>query len=140
MSFSDDEPIKGTGLITIPKNVYLNISKHVLSFSGQKNPNKQEWREVMGLLVGRTVAGSVNVSQSVPFSEGGHDDVQFDYSDYVKMASLEPEYNIRDPPEFFVGWYHSHFIGHTYSGIDIHNHLGWQNNLNPHAFGLVFDP
>lgn len=135
----DNDKVEGFSLVILPKHAYLTIAKHVLSHANPTIP-KDEWCEAMGLLAGRIIAGNVEVSEAVPFTEGGHDDVAFDYSDYVRMASLESEYNVRDPPEFFVGWYHSHFIGHTFSGIDIHNHLGWQNNLNPYAFGLVFDP
>ncbi|MBD3351530.1 MAG: hypothetical protein GF364_08590 [Candidatus Lokiarchaeota archaeon] len=132
--------VEGTGLVTIPKQVYLDYAKHVLTYAGSKIPDDAKWREVMGLLVGRNVVGNVDITEYVPFAVGKHDDVAFDYAEYVKMAALEPKYNTRDPPEFFVGWAHSHFIGHKYSGIDIHNHLGWQNHLNPYAIGLVFDP
>ncbi|MHA1337765.1 MAG: hypothetical protein ACTSPW_18805, partial [Promethearchaeota archaeon] len=58
----------------------------------------------------------------------------------VEAADWESNLLLKDPPEFMVGWFHSHFIGHTFSGIDIINHLGWQNANNPHAIGLVFDP
>ncbi|MHA1339907.1 MAG: hypothetical protein ACTSRZ_07070 [Promethearchaeota archaeon] len=138
--FENEEIVEGTGLITISKKAYLDYAKHVLTYAGPKIPNSADWRETMGLLVGRIIVGNVDISEYVPFQVGGHDDVAFTYNDYVKMASLEPEFNARDPPEFFVGWAHSHFIGHTYSGIDIINHLGWQTNLNPYAIGLVFDP
>ena len=138
--FYNSDTVQGSSLIIISKNAYLTIVKHVFTCSGPKFPDKTQWKEVMGLLVGRNVVGNTEISESVPFSEGSHDDVQFEFTDYVRMASLEPEYNVREPPEFFVGWYHSHFIGHTYSGVDIHNHLGWQTNLNPYAFGIVFDP
>lgn len=138
-SYQSDH-LPGTGLITISRKAYLSYARHVLSFAGPKFVDLTAWREVMGLLVGRNVVGNVDISEYIPFSEGGHDDVALDASHYVRIASLEPEYNARNPPEFFVGWAHSHFIGHTFSGIDIYNHLGWQNNLNKYAIGLVFDP
>ncbi|MHA1821427.1 MAG: hypothetical protein ACTSU2_04725 [Promethearchaeota archaeon] len=140
MAFGSEERIQGYGLIIISKQAYLTIAKHVLSHAGPKIPDKNEWREVMGLLVGRIIVGNCEISEAVPFAEGGHDDVKFGYEEYVKVAALEEQYYLRDPPEFFAGWYHSHFIGHTFSGVDILNHLGWQTDNNPYAFGLVFDP
>jgi len=135
-----EEATEGTGLVTISKKAYIDYARHVLTYASPKIPNPKDWKETMGLLVGRIVVGNIDVSEYIPFQVGTNYDVQFTYEDYVKMAALEPEFNTRNPPEFFVGWAHSHFIGHTYSGIDILNHLGWQNNLNPYAIGFVFDP
>jgi hypothetical protein len=132
--------VNGTGLITISKKAYLAYAKHVLTFAGPKFSDFSKWKETMGLLVGRNVVGNVDISEYIPFAEGGHDDVVFDATHYVRIASMEPEFNDRIPPEFFVGWAHSHFIGHTFSGIDIYNHLGWQTNQNKYGIGLVFDP
>jgi hypothetical protein len=136
----DSDSVQGFSLIIISKKAYLACAKHALSFAGPRIRPSSNWREVMGLLVGRIVAGNCQISEAVSLVEGQHDDVQFSYEHYVKVATMEEDYFIREPPEFFAGWYHSHFIGHTFSGIDVLNHLGWQTDNNPHAFGLVFDP
>ena len=129
----------GPQLITLHQDAYLRIAAHVLKHA-PLTQKKETWKEVYGMCVGRVVVGNCIVTDCVPLAVGVHEEVQLTAMDYVKAADLETQYALRDPPEFFVGWYHSHFIGHTFSGVDMENHLGWQTNLNPHAFGLVFDP
>jgi proteasome lid subunit RPN8/RPN11 len=65
--------------------------------------------------------------------------VSYDNPDYVDAALIEEEAYTRDPPQFIVGWFHSHpGIKVMFSSDDIRNQLGFQTN-NPLAFGLVFN-
>ncbi|MHA1898275.1 MAG: hypothetical protein ACTSU2_12850, partial [Promethearchaeota archaeon] len=65
--------------------------------------------------------------------------VSYDDPDYVDASLIEEEAYTRDPPEFIVGWYHSHpGIKIMFSQDDVKNQLGYQIN-NPLAVGLVFN-
>jgi len=102
--------------------------------------DKEVFKEVYGFLGGRVVVGNCKLNACQVAHVGGNTEVKLEPKHYIEAADWESQLYIKEPPEFMVGWWHSHFIGHTFSGIDIINHLGWQNENNPHAIGLVFDP
>ncbi|HMF32695.1 MAG TPA: hypothetical protein VKK79_14825 [Candidatus Lokiarchaeia archaeon] len=133
-----DEAPESYGLIILSQPAYLTIAKHALTHAGPRiAPDK--WREVYGLLAGRLTVGNCIVTEAIPFTEGDRESVRFSAGDYAKAAMMTENLADRNPPEFLAGWYHSHFIGHEFSGVDVENHLGWQVP-NKYAFGLVFDP
>ncbi len=127
------------GLVILSQPAYLTIAKHALTHAGPRIPEAR-WREVYGLLSGRISVGNCIITEAIPFTEGDRDSVRFSAANYGAVDALTVRLAAKTPPEFIAGWYHSHFIGHEFSGIDIENHLGWQTPLNPYAFGLVFDP
>ncbi|MHA1294658.1 MAG: hypothetical protein ACTSQJ_18635 [Promethearchaeota archaeon] len=128
------------GFVAIKEDVYLSIAKTVLTYANPYKMKKEEFREVYGFLGGRIVVGNCKINEVQVAHIGDNMEVQLEPKHYIAAADWESQLYIKDPPEFMVGWWHSHFIGHTFSGIDIINHLGWQNENNPHAIGLVFDP
>ncbi len=126
------------GLVILSQPAYVTIAKHVLTYAGPRIP-PAKWREVYGLLAGRISVGNVIVTEAIPYTVGDKDSVQFGAADYAKTEAINDRLAIKNPPEFLAGWYHSHFIGHEFSGVDIENQLVLQGP-NPHYFGLVFDP
>lgn len=127
------------GLVSVKRSVYLKIAQDVLKFADLSEP-KENWREVYGVLGGRIHIGNCHVEEAKTMNVGSHTDVQFSQQDYINAAKFEDELREKDERYHLVGWFHSHFIGHTFSGIDVINHLGWQNTNSPYAIGLVFDP
>ena len=128
------------GFVAIKESVYLTIAEAVLTYANPFKMKEDDFREVYGFLGGRVVVGNCKVNDVQVAHVGENTEVQLEMKHYIKAADWESQLYIKDPPEFMVGWFHSHFIGHTFSGVDILNHLGWQNENNPHAIGLVFDP
>ena len=118
---------------------------HVLRY-GNKARDPRDYREVMGILIGRLEGEAdhrgirnVIIEEAVPISHGGSIEVSFAPEDYVTFSMVDVEYAERDPPLFSCGWYHSHpGLGIFFSGTDINNQLGWQTP-NPSAIGIVFD-
>jgi proteasome lid subunit RPN8/RPN11 len=129
--------------VVIKWTAYLDMMKHVLRFGSNGIP-KKNWRECMGMLIGR-VTGKANekgiqqviIEQAVPVSHGGSIEVTFQPQDYGAFTEYEQPFLERGL--FTVGWYHSH-PGLTcfFSSTDIINQLGFQN-LNPSAIGIVWD-
>lgn len=128
------------GFVAIKEDVYLTIAEAVLTNANPWKMEKSDFKETIGFLGGRVVVGNCKINECHVSHVGTDSEVQLEPRHYVEAADWESQLYIKDPPEFMVGWWHSHFIGHEYSGIDIINHLGWQNENNPHAIGLVFDP
>lgn len=128
------------GFVSIKEEVYLKIAEAVLTYANPNKMAKEQFREVFGFLGGRVVVGNCKVTECQVAHVGENEEVQLEPKHYVEAVEFENQLLIKKPPEFMVGWWHSHFIGHEYSGIDLINHLGWQNAQNPYAIGLVFDP
>ncbi|MGV9204837.1 MAG: hypothetical protein ACOC44_12565 [Promethearchaeia archaeon] len=132
--------MEGYGFITIKEEIYLQIADAILKHANPWSMKKEDFREVYGFLGGRVVVGNCKVNEVKISHVGEHSEVKLQPKHYVEAADWESHLYMKEPPEFMIGWFHSHFIGHTFSGVDILNHLGWQGEQNPHAIGLVFDP
>ena len=128
------------GFVAIKEDVYLKIAEAVLTYANPFKMMPQDFKEVYGFLGGRVVVGNCKLNEVKVAHVGGNTEVELEPRHMIEAADWESNLYIKEPPEFMVGWFHSHFIGHTFSGVDILNHLGWQNANNPHAIGLVFDP
>lgn len=143
MEEEDKMPLKkGEGKVILNIDVYKTM---VTSLTRYSNPNipTEQWLEVMGLLYGYNDGKDVVITEAVPFThtkkEGHILKVQFDEADYALAADLETQLMTRDPPQFIVGWFHSHpGILVMLSQDDIKNQLAWQTN-NPNAIALVFN-
>ncbi|MHA1733635.1 MAG: hypothetical protein ACTSU5_16930 [Promethearchaeota archaeon] len=126
------------------ETAYRAIIISCTRFANQRIP-KDEWREVYGLMIGYTdKKKNVVCTECVPMTHTrdiGHIlKVQFEEQDYADAVMIEDEAFTRDPPQFIVGWFHSHpGIKIMFSQDDIKTQLGWQTN-NPLALGLVFNP
>jgi len=132
---------QGFGFVALKESVYLSIAEAVLTHANPFKMKNTAFREVIGYLGGRVVVGNCKISECTVSNVGIHTEVKLEPANYIEAADWESNLYMKTPPEFMVGWWHSHFIGHVFSGVDILNHLGWQNpETNPHAIGLVFDP
>jgi len=131
--------------VTIKPLAYYKMLVHVLRF-GNKMRDRRQYREVMGILIGRLEGEPDNkgvrdviVEDYVPISHGGSIEVAFKPEDYVTFSYVDAEYAEREPPLFSVGWAHSHpGLKIFFSSTDVKNQLGWQTP-NPSAIGIVFD-
>ncbi|MHA1293550.1 MAG: Mov34/MPN/PAD-1 family protein, partial [Promethearchaeota archaeon] len=129
--------------VTIKPLAYYKMLVHVLRF-GNKMRDRRQYREVMGILIGRLEGEPDNkgvrdviVEDYVPISHGGSIEVAFKPEDYVTFSYVDAEYAEREPPLFSVGWAHSHpGLKIFFSSTDVKNQLGWQTP-NPSAIGIV---
>ncbi|MGV9205814.1 MAG: hypothetical protein ACOC44_17530 [Promethearchaeia archaeon] len=131
--------------VTVKPLAYYKMLVHILRF-GNKVRDKRQFKEVMGILIGRLEGEKdergvqdVIIEDAVPISHGGSIEVAFKQEDYISFSMVDAKYAERDPPLFSVGWYHSHpNLNIFFSSTDIKNQLGWQTP-NPSAVGIVFD-
>jgi proteasome lid subunit RPN8/RPN11 len=133
---------KDNTMVIIKPKAYITMLRHVLRF-GSNVKSKDEYREVMGMLMGKLQDGKnpnikdVVIEDAVPVSHGGKVEVAFAPEDYINFSILDSQF--AEKGIFNIGWYHSH-PGLTcfFSAVDIRNQLGFQS-ANPAAIGLVFD-
>ncbi|MCP4760167.1 MAG: hypothetical protein GY870_00200 [archaeon] len=133
---------KSVGKVILTKKVYRTMIASCVRFANSRIP-EADWLEIYGILIGRNEGNNVIVSEAHPIThttKKGHIlKVSYDSPDYVDAALIEEEAICRDPPEFMVGWYHSHpGIKIMFSQDDVKNQLGFQTN-NPLAIGPVFN-
>jgi proteasome lid subunit RPN8/RPN11 len=128
--------------VILNKKVYNTIIASATRFCNPRIP-EEDWLEIYGILIGRLDKKNVIVTEAYAIThtaKKGHIlKVSYDDPDYVDASCIEEDAYTRDPPEFIVGWYHSHpGIKIMFSQDDIKNQLGYQTN-NPAAIGIVFD-
>lgn len=132
------------GKVILNKKVYRQMVAACVRFANKRIP-EENWLEVYGILIGRNdKKGNVIVTEAYAIThtkKKGHIlKVSYDDPDYVDAALIEEEAISRDPPEFIVGWFHSHpGIKVMFSQDDKKNQLGFQTN-NPLAIAPVFNP
>ncbi len=134
---------KDKSKLVLYESAYRAIIISCTRFANQRI-EKDDWREVYGLMIGYAKKNDVICTECVPMTHTrdiGHIlKVQFEEQDYADAVMIEDEAYSRDPVQYIVGWYHSHpGIKIMYSQDDIKTQLGWQTN-NPNALGLVFNP
>ena len=131
--------------VIIPKKVYLSIVAAAVRFANARIP-KDDWLEVSGIFTGRNEGNDVIITASYPIMhqkldrDAVIDQYKWGDEDYEAMYVIDDEAFSRDPPEFVVGWWHSHpGFKVMMSHIDIRTTLSYQQN-NPLAISLVFNP
>ena len=130
------------GKIKLNLEIYKTIIATTVRYANAKIP-EEDWAEVYGLLYGYISGDDVIITEAIPFTHTKKKrhilKVEFDEEDYALAASIESEFYLKDPPQYIVGWYHSHpGIKLMLSQDDIKNQLAWQSN-NPLAVALVFN-
>ncbi len=130
------------GKIILTLDIYKTIIATTVRYANSRIP-EEEWAEVYGLLYGYNDGDNVIITEAVPFTHTKKQrhilKVEFDQEDYALAASIESEFYLRTPPQYIVGWYHSHpGIKIMLSQDDVKNQLAWQTN-NPLAVALVFN-
>ncbi len=135
--------VQSRGTVKLNLEIYKTIIATTTRYANARIP-EEEWAEAYGLLYGYNDGDDVMITEAIPFTHTKKQrhilKVEFDEEDYALAASIESEFYIRDPPQYIVGWYHSHpGIKLMLSQDDIKNQLAWQTN-NPLAIALVFNP
>ncbi len=135
--------VQSRGTVKLNLEIYKTIIATTTRYANARIP-EEEWAEAYGLLYGYNDGDDVIITEAIPFTHTKKQrhilKVEFDEEDYALAASIESEFYIRDPPQYIVGWYHSHpGIKLMLSQDDIKNQLAWQTN-NPLAIALVFNP
>ena len=132
-----------TGKVILDKAIYRLIIASCTRFANARIP-EDDWGEIYGILIGYIDRQkNIIITEAYPITHTMQKQyllkVSYDNPDYVDAALIEEEACTREPPQFIVGWFHSHpGIKVMFSSDDIRNQLGFQTN-NPLAFGLVFN-
>jgi proteasome lid subunit RPN8/RPN11 len=122
-------------VIRIKPVAYLTMLKHVLLYG---NDNLEESVEVMGICYGKEEDGEIVLYEAVPVSHGGAIEVDFSPEDYAAFAVADEK--MAEKGYYAIGWYHSHpGLKAFFSKVDVKNHLFYQKESTPNAFGIVFD-
>jgi proteasome lid subunit RPN8/RPN11 len=134
--------VQAAGKVKLNLDIYKTIIATTVRYANARIP-EEDWAEVYGLLFGYNEGNDVIVTDAIPFThtkKKGHIlRVEFDEEDYALAADIETQFYDRTPPQFIVGWYHSHpGIKIMLSQDDVKNQLAWQTN-NPLACALVFN-
>lgn len=137
------EMVQSRGTVKLNLEIYKTIIATTTRYANARIP-EEEWAEVYGLLYGYNDGDNVMITEAIPFTHTKKQrhilKVEFDEEDYALAASIESDFYMKDPPQYIVGWYHSHpGIKLMLSQDDIKNQLAWQSN-NPLAIALVFNP
>ncbi|MFW9900380.1 MAG: hypothetical protein ACFFDY_03720 [Candidatus Thorarchaeota archaeon] len=132
-------------MIIIPKKVYLTIVAASVRFANARIPN-EDWLEVSGIFTGRNEGDNVIITETFPImhqeldKDAVIDQYKWKDEDYEATYIIDELAFSKDPPEFVVGWWHSHpGFKVMMSHIDIRTTLSYQQN-NPLAISLVFNP
>ncbi|MFX0021833.1 MAG: hypothetical protein ACFE9S_05870 [Candidatus Hermodarchaeota archaeon] len=131
--------------VIIPKKVFLTVVAASVRFANARIP-KDDWLEVSGIFTGRNNGDDVIISEAFPImhqeldKDAVIDQYKWTDEDYEATYIIDEMAFSKDPPEFVVGWWHSHpGFKVMMSHIDIRTTLSYQQN-NPLAISLVFNP
>ncbi len=128
--------VKAVGKVILKPRAYLKILVHALRWGSTAIPREQ-YKECMGMLIGKNEGNDVVVHDMVPINHGGSIEVNFSPNDYVAFSMVDGQF--AEQGLFTVGWFHTHpGLDIFLSSVDVRNHLGWQTQ-NPLAIALVFD-
>jgi len=133
----DDIKEATEGKVIIKKEAFRNMVTHVLRYGSTALDDSVE---VMGVCMGKQAPNKKDliVVNAIPITHGSSVEVGFSPEDYVAFAELDEKF--ASEGLYAVGWYHSHpGWGLFFSDTDIRNHLFYQKEQTPYAFGIVFD-
>jgi len=126
------------GKVFIRMSVYKDILTHALRFSNVMFDNEQ----VIGFCLGikKPDSNDIDVIKAIPITHG--DQVELGFSEKIHKSLEQLKEEVKEETYSVVGWYHSHPNSDSFffSDVDKKNHLYFQNEQNPLAFGIVFDP
>ena len=126
------------GKVFIRMSVYKDILTHALRFANVTFDNEQ----VIGFCLGikKPDSDDIDVIKAIPITHG--DQVELGFSEKIHKSLEQLKEEVKDENYSVVGWYHSHPNSDSFffSDVDKKNHLYFQNEQNPLAFGIVFDP
>ncbi len=126
------------GKVFIQMSVYKDILTHALRFANVMFDNEQ----VIGFCLGikKPDSDNIDVIKAIPITHG--DQVELGFSEKIHKSLEQLKEEVKEETYSVVGWYHSHPNSDSFffSDVDKKNHLYFQNEQNPLAFGIVFDP
>ena len=129
--------IREKGKVFIRMSAYKDILTHALRFANITSDNEQ----VVGFCLGNKKPDSddIDVIKAIPITHG--DQVELGFSEKIHKSLEQIKEEVKDENVSVVGWYHSHPNSDSFffSDVDKKNHLYFQNEQNPLAFGIVFD-
>jgi len=127
-----------SGKVFIQMRAYKDILTHALRFANVRFDNEQ----VIGFCLGNQKPDSddIEVIKVIPITHG--DQVELGFSEKIHKALEQIKEDVKDKNLSVVGWYHSHPNSDSFffSDVDKKNQLYFQNEQNPLAFGIIFDP
>ncbi|MFX1389753.1 MAG: hypothetical protein ACFE9Z_06820 [Promethearchaeota archaeon] len=131
--------------VILSKKVYLTVVAASVRFANVRI-SKDDWLEVSGIFTGRNDGDNVIITEAFPImhqeldKDAVIDQYKWADEDYEALYIIDDLAFSKDPPEFVVGWWHSHpGFKVMMSHIDIRTTLSYQQN-NPLAISLVFNP
>ena len=126
------------GKVFIRMNVYKDILTHALRFANKLFDYNEQ---VLGFCLGNKGLENddITVIKAIPITHG--DQVELGFSEKIHKALEQVKEEVKDVDITVVGWYHSHPNSDSFffSDVDKKNHIYFQNEQNPLAFGIVFD-
>jgi proteasome lid subunit RPN8/RPN11 len=125
------------GKVFIKMSAFKDMLSHVLRFS---NISLEYNDQVMGFCIGsREPNNNIIVNRVIPIIHG--DIVELGFSEKIHKVLVQTKEDVVNENFELLGWYHSHPASKTFffSDVDKKNHLYFQNEDNPNAFGIIFD-
>ncbi len=124
--------------VVIRADAYKTIILYASRYANKSVP-PAEWKEIYGILIGKSDEELVYVERSEALTFGHATDVQLDERHYGFIEEIQERLNKEGEGYFMVGWFHSHpGLNLFFSYIDLINQLGFQQT-NDDFCGLVFD-
>ena len=134
----DKKVVSESGKIFIKMSAFNDMLSHVLRFA---NTSLDFHDQVLGFCLGSRDPNNKNliVSQVIPITHG--DIVELGFSEKIHKSLVQTKEEIEGKDIEVLGWYHSHPESESFffSDVDKKNHLNFQNEKTPNAFGIVFD-
>ncbi|MFX1363375.1 MAG: hypothetical protein ACFFCE_10175 [Promethearchaeota archaeon] len=124
--------------VVIRADAYKTIILYASRYANKSIPS-EEWKEIYGILIGKSDDELVCIERSEALTFGHATDVQLDERHYGFIEEIQERLNKEGKGYYMVGWFHSHpGLNLFFSYIDLINQLGFQQT-NDDFCGLVFD-
>jgi proteasome lid subunit RPN8/RPN11 len=124
--------------VVIRADAYKTIILYASRYANKSIP-PEEWKEIYGILIGKSDEDLVYVESAEALTFGHATDVQLDERHYGFIEEIQERLDKEKKEYYMVGWFHSHpGLNLFFSYIDLINQLGFQQN-NEDFCGLVFD-
>ena len=134
----DKKAVSDDGKIFIKMSAFNDMLSHVLRFA---NSSLDFNDQVLGFCLGSKDPNNNDliVSQVIPITHG--DIVELGFSEKIHKFLVQIKEESESKNLQVLGWYHSHPESKSFffSDVDKKNHLYFQNEQTPNAFGIVFD-
>ncbi len=134
----DKKAVSDDGKIFIKMSAFNDMLSHVLRFASSSLDFNDQ---VLGFCLGSKDPNNNDliVSQVIPITHG--DIVELGFSEKIHKFLVQIKEESESKNLQVLGWYHSHPESKSFffSDVDKKNHLYFQNEQTPNAFGIVFD-